>query len=89
MKWHLYIYIYIERESEDFVSNSLISNIYPFGSHRRVFSTFDQSFDFKIIAASPIFFFVYGSTREVCGRSLTAGKILFTGRQTCSLYLVL
>ena len=25
----------------------------------------------------------------VCGRSLTAGKILFTGRQTCSLYLVL
>ena len=25
----------------------------------------------------------------VCGRSLMAGKILFTGRQTCSLYLVL
>ena len=25
----------------------------------------------------------------VCGRSLTAGKILFTGRQTWSLYLVL
>ena len=25
----------------------------------------------------------------VCRRSLTAGKILFTGRQTCSLYLVL
>ena len=25
----------------------------------------------------------------VCGRSLTEGKILFTGRQTCSLYLVL
>ena len=24
----------------------------------------------------------------VCGRSLTVGKILFTGRQTCSLYLV-
>ena len=33
--------------------------------------------------------FVYGSTGGVCGRSLTAGKILFTGRQTCSLYLVL
>ena len=31
----------------------------------------------------------YGSTGGVCGRSLTAGKILFTGRQTCSLYLVL
>ena len=26
---------------------------------------------------------------ESVGRSLTAGKILFTGRQTCSLYLVL
>ena len=24
-----------------------------------------------------------------CGRSLTAGKILFTGKQMCSLYLVL
>ena len=34
-------------------------------------------------------FFVYGSTGGVCGQSLTAGKILFTGRQTCSLYLVL
>ena len=34
-------------------------------------------------------FFVYGSTGRVCGRSLTAGKILFTGRQTCSFYLVL
>ena len=33
--------------------------------------------------------FVYGSTGGVCGWSLTAGKILFTGRQTCSLYLVL
>ena len=31
----------------------------------------------------------YGSSGGVCGRSLTAGKILFTGRQTCSLYLVL
>ena len=31
----------------------------------------------------------YGSTGGVCGRSLTEGKILFTGRQTCSLYLVL
>ena len=31
----------------------------------------------------------YGSTGGVCGRSLMAGKILFTGRQTCSLYLVL
>ena len=31
----------------------------------------------------------YGSTGGVCGRSLTVGKILFTGRQTCSLYLVL
>ena len=29
------------------------------------------------------------SMEGVCGRSLTAGKILFTGRQTCSLYLVL
>ena len=29
------------------------------------------------------------SMRGVCGRSLTARKILFTGRQTCSLYLVL
>ena len=25
----------------------------------------------------------------VCGRSLTAGKIFFTGRQTCTIYLVL
>ena len=33
--------------------------------------------------------FVYGSTGGVCGQSLTVGKILFTGRQTCSLYLVL
>ena len=33
--------------------------------------------------------FVYGSTGGVCGRSLTVGKILFTGKQTCSLYLVL
>ena len=33
--------------------------------------------------------FVYGSTGRVCGRSLTVGKILFTGMQTCSLYLVL
>ena len=31
----------------------------------------------------------YGSTGGVCGWSLTEGKILFTGRQTCSLYLVL
>ena len=31
----------------------------------------------------------YGSTGGVCGRSLTAGKILFSGRQTCSLYLIL
>ena len=31
----------------------------------------------------------YGSTGGVCGRSLTEGKILFTGRQTCSLYFVL
>ena len=31
----------------------------------------------------------YGSTGGVCGRSLTAVKILFTKRQTCSLYLVL
>ena len=33
--------------------------------------------------------FVYGSTGRVCGRSLAAGKILFTGRQIWSLYLVL
>ena len=32
---------------------------------------------------------VCGRSLRVCGRSLTAGKILFTGRQTCSLYLVL
>ena len=31
----------------------------------------------------------YGSTERLCGRSLTEGKILFTGRQACSLYLVL
>ena len=31
----------------------------------------------------------YGSTGGVCGLSLTARKILFIGRQTCSLYLVL
>ena len=29
------------------------------------------------------------SVGGVCGRSLTEGKILFTGKQTCSLYLVL
>ena len=28
------------------------------------------------------------SMEGVCGRSLTSGKILFAGRQTCSLYLV-
>ena len=33
--------------------------------------------------------FPYGSTGGVCGRSLTEGKILFTGREPCSLYLVL
>ena len=38
------------------------------------------------IAASPISILSMGG---VCGRSLTAGKILFTGSQTCSLYLVL
>ena len=38
------------------------------------------------IAASPISLLSMGG---VCGRSSTAGKILFTGRQTCSLYLVL
>ena len=38
------------------------------------------------IAASPISLLSVGG---VCGRSLTVGKILFTGRQTCSLYLVL
>ena len=38
------------------------------------------------IAASPIPLLSMGG---VCGRSLTAGKILFTGRQTCSLYLIL
>ena len=31
----------------------------------------------------------YGSSGGVCGRRLTAGKVLFTGRQICSLYLVL
>ena len=34
------------------------------------------------IAASPISHIGYGSTGGVCGRSLTAGKILFTGRET-------
>ena len=38
------------------------------------------------IAASPISLL---SMVGVCGRSLTAGKILFTGRQTCSFYSVL
>ena len=38
------------------------------------------------IAASPISLLSMGG---VCGRSLMAGKILFTGRQICSLYLVL
>ena len=38
------------------------------------------------IAASPISLLSMGG---VCGRSLTAEKILFTGRQTCSLYLIL
>ena len=38
------------------------------------------------IVASPI---SLSSMGGVCGRSLTAGKIHFTGRQTCSLYLVL
>ena len=38
------------------------------------------------IAVSPISLLSMG---EVCGRSLTAMKILFTGRQTCTLYLVL
>ena len=42
--------------------------------------------NFMGIAASPISRLSMGG---VCGRSLTAGKILFTGRQTCSLYLVL
>ena len=37
-------------------------------------------------AASPISLLSMGG---VCGRSLTVGKIIFTGRQTCSLYLVL
>ena len=31
----------------------------------------------------------YGSTGGVCEWNLTEGKIVFTGRQTCSLYLVL
>ena len=38
------------------------------------------------IAASPISLLSMGG---VCGRSLTEGIILFTGLQTCSLYLVL
>ena len=41
------------------------------------------------IAASPISHWLLGSTGRVCRRSLTEWKILFTGRQTCSLYLVL
>ena len=40
----------------------------------------------EVIATSPISLLSMGG---VCGRSLSAGKILFTGRQTCSLYLVL
>ena len=35
------------------------------------------------VAASPISLLSMGG---VCGRGLTAGKILFIGRQTCSLY---
>ena len=38
------------------------------------------------LAASPISLLSMGG---VCGRSLTERKIIFTGRQTCSLYLVL
>ena len=38
------------------------------------------------IAASPISLLSMGG---VCGRSLTARKIIFTGRQICTLYLVL
>ena len=38
------------------------------------------------IAASPISLLSIGG---VCRRILTAEKILFTGRQTCSLYLLL
>ena len=38
------------------------------------------------IVASPISLLSMGG---VCGRSLTAGEIIFTGMQTCSLYLVL
>ena len=42
------------------------------------------------IAASPISHWLwYGSTGGVYGRSLMEGRILFTGRQTYSLYLVL
>ena len=41
---------------------------------------------FPGIAASSISLLFMGG---VCGRSLTAGKILFTESQTCSLYLVL
>ena len=37
-------------------------------------------------SASPISLLSMG---RVCGWSLMAGKILFTGRQICSLYLVL
>ena len=36
--------------------------------------------------APPIYLLSMGG---ICGRILTAGKILFSGRQTCSLYLVL
>ena len=38
------------------------------------------------IVASPISLLSMGG---VCGRSLTPGKFLFAGRQTCSLYLAL
>ena len=38
------------------------------------------------IVVSPISLLSMGG---VCGRSLTPGKILFGGRQTCSLYLAL
>ena len=41
---------------------------------------------FPGIAASPISLLSMGG---LCGRSLMGEKILFTGRQTCSLYLVL
>ena len=41
------------------------------------------------IAASPISLLSIVALEESVGGALTAGKILFTGRQTCSLYLVL